>query len=282
MISNIKYINDNGSGSHVITPAASDIKAYITAALVLVRVATSSLSGTIAWRCVFLLLEKCDIDLQQLNSIVSWKLFRPLPGYRQKSNSEPRKMYGIYVAAILLFMWPATFSAPLLTSAVDWLPYILLVDDVPESESVHHDVSMLTRTLLTDIEKYWAEVPRMLWDNYLQYQANRQAHLIKIMEYVNILAFSTQVAMRMIHCRYINKWAGHPTESQVNGASYACIALGEIKWSTKDSDIKPMADRLRTGKDISAVFPHTSRQAEGAELTSGYIQALDIDNAGYY
>jgi hypothetical protein len=53
------------------------INACVTAALVVTRLASPSWSSTVAWRCAFLLMEKGQIDLKQLNRLVSWKVFLP-------------------------------------------------------------------------------------------------------------------------------------------------------------------------------------------------------------
>lgn len=117
-----------------------DINSAITTAQVFVRIVTSCWPSMVAWQCVFLLMEKGDIDLGQLNSLVSWKSFRPAmlmewtytltrifspeaPINQHRNRSRCCNTYGIYVALVLLLMWPASFSAPLLTSSVDWLPH---------------------------------------------------------------------------------------------------------------------------------------------------------------
>jgi hypothetical protein len=56
---------------------SSDITSIVTAALVAVRIITTSWSGLVAWRCVFLLMEKGDIDIQQLNWTISHNCLVP-------------------------------------------------------------------------------------------------------------------------------------------------------------------------------------------------------------
>lgn len=55
----------------------SDITTIISAVLTVIRLPITSWSGTVAWRCGFLLMEKGNIDLRQLNWMVSWKMPRP-------------------------------------------------------------------------------------------------------------------------------------------------------------------------------------------------------------
>jgi hypothetical protein len=87
-------------------------------------------------------MEKGQIDLKQLNRLVSWKVFLPCNlwkcirslfrthGPRIRSPQQvAEKRNGIYVATILLLMWPATLSAPVLTSAIDWKVHTTYTDD---------------------------------------------------------------------------------------------------------------------------------------------------------
>jgi hypothetical protein len=53
------------------------INTYMTILLVIVRIITTSWSATVAWRSVFYLMEKGNIDIRQLNWRVSWKIGRP-------------------------------------------------------------------------------------------------------------------------------------------------------------------------------------------------------------
>lgn len=75
-------------------------------------------------------MEKGDTDLRQTNSMVSWKLLRPAevtgPLRRLFSKKSPTKpeiktknsgYYTSYVMIILVLMWPAALSAPLLSEA---------------------------------------------------------------------------------------------------------------------------------------------------------------------
>jgi hypothetical protein len=204
----------------------ADINTCMAMALVFIRVTTASWTGTVAWN-VFLLMEKGDIDLQQLNSLVSWKLFRPSKlsewmynlsqgltcsesPVRQYSRRQ-HSIYGIYVAFILLLMWPATLSAPLLTSAIDWLRYTLFIPDKP----------------VTDAGGYirgWGGGPQDTWDEYQRSTAVRQYFVARAMEYVYTSVFGSD-PLEIDHCRHISKWNKYPNGGEVDHATYACFEL---------------------------------------------------------
>jgi hypothetical protein len=142
-------------------------------------------------------------------------------------------------------MWPATLSAPLLTSAIDWLPYTLFIPDKP----------------VTDAGGYirgWGGGPQDTWDEYQRSTAVRQHFVARAMEYVYTSVFGSD-PLEIDHCRHISKWNKYPNGGEVDHATYACFELGDIQWSNVDSDFTPMADRLRFGMDLSIVTTNVSR-----------------------
>lgn len=82
IVSSNVYKMPNHDGLNHTWLSVSGINACLTASLVAVRVTASSWSSIVAWRFVFLLIEKGGIDLRQLNSMISWKLLLPSPSVK--------------------------------------------------------------------------------------------------------------------------------------------------------------------------------------------------------
>jgi hypothetical protein len=62
-------------------------------------------------------------------AITSFQDFVKLP------KKKTRDIYVFYVAIILFLMWPVTFGAPLLTSAVEWLSKTVSAVEVPFNDT---------------------------------------------------------------------------------------------------------------------------------------------------
>jgi hypothetical protein len=238
-------------------------------------------------------MEKGDIDLHQLNSLISWKLLRPVKFMKGKCalhrllskestildlKKRPRDEYGIYVAFVLLLMWPATISAPLLTSAVDWLPHYRLLSAQPINESASNSNST-TRYLN--------------WQEYLQSDIFREYFYGPItLEYARFLLASNALGTHILNqgrCRHINKLTTYPANMPIHDAIYPCIEIGDIIWSKDEVDTKPMVDRLRRGVDVSTGQLEAERNGSDRELGQdfnkfqpGSIQLLDLKSTGNF
>jgi hypothetical protein len=195
----------------------------------------------IAWRCVFLMMEQGDIDLRQLNSMVSWKLLRPSSmgdliagcfGKRRIKKRTTGNRWRNYVAIILLLMWPATLGAPLLSSAVDWLPYTWYVPD-----------SQVNPTGQA------AGVSMSAWTNYLEHTGARRDVVIRALGYVGMSTFGAD-PLTLDKCRHVEKEDTYPAGGVVNDVTYPCIEIGDIVWSSSDDDLNPVKDKL---KDVATI-----------------------------
>ncbi|KAI5813976.1 hypothetical protein BZA77DRAFT_372817 [Pyronema omphalodes] len=134
-----------------------ELNAIITAVLIVVRITTMSWSGVVAWRSAFSLMESDNIDLHQFNTLISWKIFRPVismaPARRlhricsvkslQGHESGQRgSVRGFYIAVVMLLMWPVSLSAPLVTSSLGllptqhWLPNVLFMDTAGTGKNI--------------------------------------------------------------------------------------------------------------------------------------------------
>jgi hypothetical protein len=205
------------------------INTIITSALVVIRIVTNSWSSIVAWRSAFLLMEKGNVDLRQLNFMVSWKLFRPaacreIMGDTYRVPSQNRtvgsakvntyRWHGLCVTAILLMMWPAMFSAPLLTSAIEWISISV---SVPEK-------------LFYDIHGSGRNISRIVWKDL--HQDNEYSSLSSTDHALN--AFITPMPsngtnLQMNYCRH-----AVPQGVALNPRDYdtfPCIEIGEIQWS---------------------------------------------------
>jgi hypothetical protein len=91
---------------------ASDITTMVSAAVVVVRIASASWATISAWRCAFIILEHGGVMLQNFNRIVSWKLYWPgWTGWTKETT----------IACLsLLLLTPATLVTPVITGAFGW------------------------------------------------------------------------------------------------------------------------------------------------------------------
>jgi hypothetical protein len=141
---------------------SGNINTLISSVLVIIRITIASWSSTVAWRSAFLLMERGNIDLCQVNTMVSWKILQArnlLSGVYgvavagilwtpvEKSNQKAKNMYALFVASILILMWPATWGAPLLISAVEWLPKEITVREelLHDTYEPEYDISRYSR-----------------------------------------------------------------------------------------------------------------------------------------
>lgn len=131
-------------------------------------------------------MEKGDIDLRQINSMVSWKLLRPAEflGWtrnirrlfsNEKSiptqKSKACSIYWYHVAFILFLMWPAALGGPLLPGSVHWIPRsIPLVPDSGidmTSKSLSQNTTLLAWELCLEDPEVRNELARRAFQNYI-------------------------------------------------------------------------------------------------------------------
>lgn len=100
----------------------TDVSTIISAFLVAGRALGSAWQGLAAWRCIFILLEKTGLSLEDANVVGSWKL-PPWSIIRSRSSSRPNPGAAKLLAILsLLPAWPAQLASPLATGSVSWVP----------------------------------------------------------------------------------------------------------------------------------------------------------------
>ncbi|KAF8245488.1 hypothetical protein K440DRAFT_634182 [Wilcoxina mikolae CBS 423.85] len=215
----------NGSGDigkwYGINVQVGDISAAIAAGLVLVRMTATSWSSMVAWRCVYMLLEKDTLDLRQLNSMISWKLPRPreFVGWikgtgKEDSTVQSDPTFRIGTAIILLLMWPATLGAPLLTSAVSWTSMQRYPNVDPNSPAFKQNEPTAT-----------VSIPA--WRAYLDSSNERRDTMIRATSNVGIMTFNTD-PLQPNFCRHVVQ-----QDLQVNvtlNVTFPCIKVEDPKW----------------------------------------------------
>lgn len=219
------------------------VNTIIKSALVVVRIVTTSWTSTVAWRSAFLLMEKGNVDLRQLNFTVSWKLFRPAAfrnfiGDTYRILSENRtvgsakantyRLHGLCVTAILLMMWPATFSAPLLTSAIEWLPAS----------------TFGTEELFYDIHGTGRNIPLYSWKPLLrESMLTDLRHTDQVLNNFIISMALNRSILHMDYCRH-----ALPGEVLIMNPrdydTFPCIEINEIQWSKDPTYINNIRSRL--------------------------------------
>ncbi len=95
------------------TPLQSDITTAVSSCIAFQRFFAAMWSGSMYLRCIFILMEKGGISLQQINSLLFWK-----------NHFYPRvklsRRIALVVSIILLLSFPTQLSGPILTGSITW------------------------------------------------------------------------------------------------------------------------------------------------------------------
>lgn len=115
---------DNANDLPTLYP--SDIATIVSTLLVITRMFASAWQALCAWRCVFVLLEKAGIRLEDINWILSRGLLTP-PLHKCSS-------WHVLSSLALLMAWPAQVASPIAQGSINWIPeYMHQWSDVPGS-----------------------------------------------------------------------------------------------------------------------------------------------------
>jgi hypothetical protein len=204
----------------------------ITVVLVLIRITTTSWSGVVAWRSTFALMEKDNIDLQQLNTLVTWKIFRPVVSMAHARNffrispdkslqhhesTQSSSIRAFYIATVMLLMWPATLSAPLVTSAIEWLPAFIDAPEVPymDTSGTGQKISL------------WS------WREFVREQTANKAHVAgdaaSIMTQITMSNHSMHTWPHFDLCRHFEIYPAPYTIHRPPNITFPCIETSSIQ-----------------------------------------------------
>jgi len=157
-----------------------------------------------------MLLEKDLLDLRQLNSMVSSKLPRPkecfglFRGSKSAIDLKGSVSYRIWTSVILLLMWPATFGAHLLTSAVNW-----------KSASEYRPLNQTAGSSGT-------VVSTPAWRAYLESTTDRRETMIRATRNVGIITFNTE-PLKPDYCRHVVRGQDLAVDSKVDNDTFPCF-----------------------------------------------------------
>ncbi|KAH7240260.1 uncharacterized protein BKA55DRAFT_706835 [Fusarium redolens] len=116
-----------GSGSTLFTFHSRLYQAQVTGllslALVTLRLVAGTGSALLAWRIIFILLEKRGVTLVELKRLLSLRV-PIIPAGR----AEISLRWSLWATAAIILMWPHGFAAPLASSSLSWIPGITLLD----------------------------------------------------------------------------------------------------------------------------------------------------------
>ena len=95
------------------TPLQSDITTAVSGGVAIVRTFSAMWSASIVWRCVFILMEKGGISLEQIDRLLTWQIhLHPRSKFSQR--------IGLLISIILLTAFPCQLSGPILTGSITW------------------------------------------------------------------------------------------------------------------------------------------------------------------
>ncbi|EKJ68357.1 hypothetical protein FPSE_11365 [Fusarium pseudograminearum CS3096] len=110
-----------GSGPNVFAFNSRLYQAQVTGllslALMTLRLVAGTGSALLAWRIIFILLEKRGITLKELTRLLSTRV-PIIPA----GKSEISIVWSLWAATCILLMWPQGFAAPLASSSLSWIP----------------------------------------------------------------------------------------------------------------------------------------------------------------
>ena len=95
------------------TPLQSDITTAVSGGVAIVRTFAAMWSTSVVWRCLFILMEKGSISLEQINYLLTWQIhLHPRSKFSQR--------IGLLISIILLTAFPCQLSGPILTGSITW------------------------------------------------------------------------------------------------------------------------------------------------------------------
>lgn len=98
----------------------SDVTTLVSAGLVIIKYTVTCWSAVAVWRCAYILTQSTESGLspQQLSFMTKYKM----PPWLGHPFTKPNGIKNWMIAAILLLLLPQSFTAPLLSGAIDWSP----------------------------------------------------------------------------------------------------------------------------------------------------------------
>jgi hypothetical protein len=111
-----RYPIDQADGSQMLTPfhlLQADVTTILAALITVVRVLASMWCTAMAWRCIFILMQKTGVSLMEISRVLSWRLLFSL---------KSRGTIGALISVMLLVSFPYQFSGPILTGSITWMP----------------------------------------------------------------------------------------------------------------------------------------------------------------
>lgn len=99
------------------------VNGLISFALVIIRLLACSCSALLAWRTIFILLDKEVITLTELAHLANHQF--PII---TRGVSSFRLFWSCLAVAVVVLLWPPGFAAPLANSSVAWIPSTRLSD----------------------------------------------------------------------------------------------------------------------------------------------------------
>lgn len=117
----------------------AQVTGLISLRLIIIRLIAGSSSALLAWRIVFILLEKRGITPAELTRLMNFRV-PILPG----KSSRASLLWSFWALVAILLLWPHGFAAPLASSSISWIPGTRVLQQ-SESTSVANVSSELAK-----------------------------------------------------------------------------------------------------------------------------------------
>lgn len=119
------------------SPLQSDITTAVSSGVTISRIFAAMWSTSTAWRCVFILMEKGGIFLEQINRLLTWQFY-----YDGRPTSSRKA--SLLISIILFASFPSQLSGPILTGSITWTPSHRFLEGQPINISTSYTIDWST------------------------------------------------------------------------------------------------------------------------------------------
>lgn len=115
----------------------AQVTGLLSLALVILRLVGGACSLLLAWRIIYILLDKRGITLVELLRMIELRMPLLPAFWHNRSNTENSEKgnqgrWAMWASITLLLLWPQAIAAPLASSSISWIPGISQIDRIED------------------------------------------------------------------------------------------------------------------------------------------------------
>lgn len=235
----------------------SDVTTIVSACLVLSRIISGALQGLLAWRCVFILLEKTGLSLTELSRLASWHI--PLLFSRRRGERQKNRHVTWIAVALMLLSWPSQLANPIASGSISWIPT--------------YDMNMTRSTELISTASAGSR-----WSWYMDYANDRT--IVK-----QDAAGRTNLGMQATisegeHCgtsvcpsrRMVTQFAGLPNGTVVSNITVPSFNIQSFEWVTDTAQLSAgIIEAIQNQSSGLLTITYTSNSSSTSPLLNDIV-----------